>query len=199
MMIKNVVILTLSSKFGGYCVAAYDASENQIIRLVKDNTLTNGIPKWCIRDIDLLDIVSIKVIGPCPKEHQTENVKIDLDYGFKKTGKSVDIKMIYDRIHKNAGVFGSTYYKLDGVSSLEHSLEIIKFENMCIYQNQDGKTKADFSYNSKLCIGYSVTDTRYYGKNKRIPSGYSIVSLPATDDFTKQYGYFKYISAVYPS
>ena len=52
MMIKNVVILTLSSKFGGYCVAAYDASENQIIRLVKDNTLTNGIPKWCIGDID---------------------------------------------------------------------------------------------------------------------------------------------------
>lgn len=94
-MIKNVIILTLSLKFNSLCIAAYDASNNEIIRLVKDTSRENGIPRTYVRNINLLDEVSINILEYCPKEHQTENVLIDLDYGFKRTGRKADIRTIY--------------------------------------------------------------------------------------------------------
>ena len=35
-------------------------------------------------------------------------------------------------------------------------------------------------------------------KETKIDSGYAVVSLPASDDFTEQKGYYKYVSAIYP-
>jgi hypothetical protein len=64
--------------------------------------------------------------------------------------------------------------------------------------NEKTKTKASFKSNSKIHLDYSVTDARYFEEEEFIESGYSIISLPATDDFTEQYGYFKYVSAIYP-
>ena len=80
-MIKNVIILTLSLKFNNLCIAAYDPSNNKIIRLVKDTSIENGIPRTYVRSINLLDEVRINILKYCPKEHQTENVLIDLKYG----------------------------------------------------------------------------------------------------------------------
>ena len=199
-MIKTVIILTLSLKFEDYCIAAYDASRNEMVRLVRNTARENGIPKKYAYGIELLDEVTIKVLDYCPKEHQTENVKIDLDYGLKKTGRSASIDSIYDCLQKGPAVFGSTDYRVWDVSRLDHSLEIVKFRNMHIQQREvkgKNKTKANFICDSENHIGYSVTDAKFFDSDKRIASGYSIVSLPASDDFTEQYGYFKYISAIY--
>lgn len=199
-MIKNVIILTLSLKFDGFCIAAYDASNNEIIRLVKDNSRENGIPKAYAKDINLLDEVSIDILEYCPKEHQTENVLIDLGYGLKRTGKTADIRIIYNRLQKHENIFGNNNYKVSSIEMLDHSLEIIKFKNMHLQTktvNEKTKTKASFTCDSKMHFDYSVTDASYFEEGF-IPSGYSIISLPATDDFTEQYGYFKYVSAIYP-
>jgi hypothetical protein len=200
-MLKNVIILTLSLKFDGYCIAAYDASNNEIIRLVKDTSRENGIPRPYARNIDLLDEVSINILEYCPKEHQTENVLIDLEYGLKRTGRKADIRTIYNSLQKHTYIFGNTNYKVSSIGTLDHSLEIIRFENMHIQIktiNEKTKTKASFKSNSKIHLDYSVTDARYFEEEEFIESGYSIISLPATDDFTEQYGYFKYVSAIYP-
>lgn len=197
-MKKNVIVLTLSLKYDAYCIAAYDAANNEIIRLVKDNSRENGIPKKFAKNINLLDEVEINIIEHCPKEHQTENVLIDIQYGLIKTGKRADIQSIYNRLQVHTNIFGNNCYKLSDVSMLEHSLEIIKFNNMEIYQNENNKTKANFTCNLKKHLRYSVTDPYYYGNRELIRSGYAIVSLPASDYFTEQNGFFKYISAIYP-
>lgn len=200
-MIKNVIILTLSLKFDSLCIAAYDPSNNEIIRLVKDASRENGIPKTYARNINLLDEVSINILEYCPKEHQTENVLIDLKYGLKRTGRMGDIRTIYNGLQKHTNIFGNNNYKVPSIETLDHSLEIIKFDNMHIQtkiSNEKNKTKASFECNSKIHLDYSVTDARYFEEEEFISSGYSIISLPATDGFTEQYGYFKYVSAIYP-
>lgn len=200
-MIKNVIILTLSSKFNSLCIAAYDPSNNEIIRLVKDTSIENGIPRTYVRNINLLDEVRINILEYCPKEHQTENVLIDLDYGFKRTGRKGDIRTIYNGLPKHTNIFGNNNYKVPSIKTLDHSLEIIKFDNMHIQTkiiNEKSKTKASFECNSKIHLWYSVTDPNFYGKEGSIKSGYAVVSLPASDDYTEQNGYFKYVSAIYP-
>lgn len=197
-MIKNVIILTLSLKYDSLCIAAYDPSNNEIIRLVKDNSRENGISKTYVRNINLLDEVSINILEYCPKEHQTENVLIDLEYGFKRTGRRADIRTIYLNSQKNTHIFGDSYYKVSSTENLDHSLEIIKFDDMEVYQNEKNKTKANFICDFKKHLWYSVTDPNFYGKETLIKSGYAVVSLPASDAFTEQSGYFKYVSAIYP-
>lgn len=200
-MVKSVIVLTLSLKFGDYCIAAYDALDNKIIRLVKDTTEDNGIPKEYALGIHLLDEVNINVVEECPIEHQTENVIIDLDYGLKKTGRHANISGIYNRLQQNADAFGNNKYKMSNISSLKHSLEIIQFKNIHILQkeiNGKPKTKANFICNSQIHENYSVTDARYFDCDMVLASGYLVVSLPATSDYTNQYGYFKYIAAIYP-
>ena len=200
-MIKNVVILTLSSKFDSYCVAAYDVAEKKLLRLVKDVTIENGIPKEYVWDIDLLDEVNVKIVENAPQEHQTENVIIDLNYGFKKTGRRANIKKIYNLLPKYQKIFGDINYKLQDIETINHSLEIIQFENMIVKTksfNGKNKTKVSFSFSLKPHLDYSVTDARYFEEEALISSGYSIISLPATDDFAEQFGYFKYVSAIYP-
>jgi len=197
-MIKNVIILTLSLKFDGLCIAAYDTSNNEIIRLVKDTSRENGIPRTYVRNINLLDEVSINILEYCPKEHQTENVLIDLGYGLKQTGRKANIRDIYINSQKHTCIFGDNYHKVLSTENLDHSLEIIKFENMNICQNENNKTKVSFVCDFKNHLWYSVTDPNFYGKEGLIKSGYAVVSLPASDDFTEQNGYFKYVSAIYP-
>ena len=197
-MIKNVIILTLSLKFDGLCIAVYDTSNNEIIRLVKDTSRENGIPRTYVRNINLLDEVSINILEYCPKEHQTENVLIDLGYGLKQTGRKANIRDIYINSQKHTCIFGDNYHKVLSTENLDHSLEIIKFENMNICQNENNKTKVSFVCDFKNHLWYSVTDPNFYGKEGLIKSGYAVVSLPASDDFTEQNGYFKYVSAIYP-
>lgn len=200
-MVKTVIILTLSLKFDGYCIAVYDPESNRMIRLVKDKTRENGIPRGYARGINLLDEVEINIIEECPIEHQTENVIVDLQYGFHKTGRSADIETIYTCLQKSSNVFGNTNYKIEDVSYLDHSLEIIRFERMRIVQriiNGKQKTKASFKCESKFHFEYSVTDANYFDSDLLIESGYSIVSLPVSDEFTSNHGYYKYISAIYP-
>jgi hypothetical protein len=202
-MIKNVIILTLSDKFGDYCIAAYDISTKKLIRLIKDTTVRNGIPKEYAWDINLLDEVTVKVISTYPQEHQIENILIDLNYGLQRTGKIAKIEKIYNLSAKYPKIFGDLNFKLSNVESIDHSLEIIRFENMHIFHkignDNKKKTKASFSYSSKPHLEYSVTDSRLYNVEEQIiTSGYAIISLPATEEWTETNGYFKYVSAIYP-
>ena len=79
-MENEVIILTLSEKWGKKCVAAYNKKTGKLVRLVSELKHGAGIPTCYTRWINLLDIVKVKIIQDCPIEHQSENVLIDLTY-----------------------------------------------------------------------------------------------------------------------
>lgn len=198
-MEKNVAILTLSEKHGGKCVAAYDFNDNKIIRLVSDASCGKSIPNKLVRGINLLDVVKIKVIEDCPLEHQTENVLIDLDYGLKKIKNNTDVLDLAKLTSYNQAIFGNDEYKLQNNTGLSCSLQVINFENMELYKSDKNKTKVNFTCNGKQHNNYSVTDNNYFTITKsKIESGFAVISLPPSDDYTRNGGgYFKYVSAIY--
>ena len=198
-MKKDVAILTLSEKHGGKCIAAYDFEDKKIVRLVSDAESGESIPKHLVRDVNLLDVVSVEVVEDCPFEHQTENVLVNLQYGFRQTTDSIDISELSKLATSSKYIFGDNRYKLQENTNLDYSLQVIKFQNMELYKNDNYKTKVDFTCNGIRHTNYSVTDNNYFTITKtRIESGFAVISLPPSDDYTRNGGgYFKYISAIY--
>ena len=197
-MKKKVVILTLSEKWKKKCIVAFDREEKKLLRLVSSPENGDGIPLKYVNDIQLLDEVEIDVISSCPLEHQTENIFINLEFGLQKTGIIVECTLL--DIYKNIDttIFGDTDYKIDSVTDLSHSIEIVKFTEMYFENNGVGnkmKTKVRFNCQHK---NYSLTDSRYYCCDRSIRSGYVVISLPLSDDYTREgNGYYKFISAIY--
>jgi len=195
---NEVIILTLSEKWGKKCVAAYDTKTEKLIRLVSEPEHGAGIPTCYTPSINLLDIVKVKITQDCPIEHQTENVLIDLAYGLKKVGSLSSIKELTFLENKKPAIFGDYKYKLSDISHLNHSLEINKFDRMRFCKNEKGEIKASFIHNGVPHSNYSVTDSQYFVDPAPVDSGYAIISLPPSDDFTRNGGgYFKYVSPIY--
>ncbi len=89
-MIREVVILTMSSKNHGYCVAGIDLQNGEWIRLVSDDADTHGaLSKEDVRYSDggcckPLDVVRVAIDQYTPIEHQPENALIDSTKYLKK-------------------------------------------------------------------------------------------------------------------
>ena len=86
-MEKDIIILTKSSMYPGYCVTGIDLETNNIIRLTKGN----GEP---LTDLNMqllnggstkpLDLVRIDLIKPVPDEIQSENWLINTTKKWQK-------------------------------------------------------------------------------------------------------------------
>lgn len=91
-MEREVAILTMSSKNGGFCVAGIDVNNGKWIRLVSDDTETHGALSR--DDIKYqngsfckpLDVVAVPIIKDLPLQYQPENVLIDSEKWWKKNG-----------------------------------------------------------------------------------------------------------------
>lgn len=197
-MESEVIILTLSEKWGNKCVVAYDIKKERLIRLVSEPKFGSGIPDDYVQNLNLLDIIKVRIIQYCPIEHQSENVLVDLTYRLNKVGFLPSINRLAFLENKKSSIFGDCNYKLNDVSHLNHSIEIIKFNRMTFAKNEKGKTKAVFMYKGKLHANYSVTDSRYFTNSTPIDAGFAIISLPPSDAFTRNGGgYFKYVAAIH--
>lgn len=195
-MKHDVTILALSRKWGGRCVAGYDHDDKKMVRLVSDisgkeleTQLTNGI--------ELLDKVRVKIVDSCPCEHQTENVLVDPECSLTICGSS-SIEDFESFICEGGNIFGDNWYKIDYPLSSDHSIELVKFKNMSIYV-ESGKAKADFCVGGSLHRWYRVTDIVHEGKSETIKNGYAIITIPPSDDYAREHGYYKYIAAIYPT
>lgn len=191
-----ITILALSRKWGGRCVAGYDHNENRIVRLVINR---NGkeLAAEMTAGINTLDTVEVEVICRCPMEHQSENILIDVAYGLKKVRHTDAIEDYRFLRRQDNDVFGNNRTKVNDARDLDHSFELIEFNNMTIY-NEDGKTKADFYVGDALHRWYRVTNIIHEGKNEVIKKGYAVVTIPPTDDYAVEHGFYKYIAAIYP-
>lgn len=192
-----ITILALSRKWGGRCVAGYDHNENRIVRLVIDR---NGkeLPINLTTGINTLDTVEVEVICRCPLEHQSENVLIDAVYGLNKVRQANTIEDYRFLKYRDNYVFGNNRAKVNDTKDLDHSFELIEFSNMSIY-DEGGKFKADFYVGDTLHRWYRVTDIIHERENEMIPKGYAVITIPPTDTYAIEHGFYKYIAAIYPT
>lgn len=87
-MKRSFVLITRSYKYGGYCVAGFDAVTKRWIRLVSlSDPSGNEIPKHIFEPFDDLDILEVEGTGDAPCGCQTENFVLDLSVPPRRVGK----------------------------------------------------------------------------------------------------------------
>ncbi len=202
----KAVILTASTMkkeingitYSGKCVTAMDLSRDRVVRLVSN---PQGAPienPYCNR-FHPLDVIKLSILESCPVLCQTENVLSNYKYAQfcgKYTG---EIQDLYDRFCRIR--YGDRSFMLDGshkltdISSLKHSLEIIKVSDLAIC----GK-KCSFFYCGAFYSNVSVTDPNYKQADEselEIGDAYLVISIP-TDNYDG-WGYYKFVASVFPA
>jgi hypothetical protein len=100
---KVIICLAASWKPGGRCIAGKDVSDKKSwVRPISDGE-EDGIDNQqsCYSDgklAQVLDIIEIPILKPCPKQHQKENFLVDSQKKWKKQGevKRQDLKSLLD-------------------------------------------------------------------------------------------------------
>lgn len=190
----------------GSCVTAYDFRENRFVRFVSD-TEGSPIPRDVSDNFSLFDVVSVRVLRPCPLKPQTENLLVDLDSFSKIEKPSMGIEEIYRRVPPPSFprymTSSNASFMLDSVAEYNHSLELVRVSNLCvfpIFRDNHQRTRANFQFNSRPRKLYRVTAPdaieRVKDGNWTVSDAYMMVSIPtdpAEDDH-----YYKFVAAIYP-
>lgn len=212
MIIVQAVVLTLSGKNKGICLAVYYPEKNRLYRLVSD-TNAGELPISWKDNISLLDVIEFTPMSFPKNGPQVDNIQIDMRTGIKSLGKyNGSIYSIYtalnDGRNNNGKIFGSTSYKLDKADYFKHSLELVKVSSMKIIKQSNGNKvtgKAEFICGDKQHRFYSVTDFEYDIRNKafdcwNIGDAFIVVSIPPEPYISptgENKGYYKFVSAIY--
>lgn len=210
-MKKEAVILTRSSKIGGYCVAGIDIHTGEWVRFVSDDAKTHGaLSRNDIRYRDgrlckPLDVVAVDIIDSAPLDHQPENFLIDANrYWVKQDEWTIsDVNEIHPS-EIRPYLYGNVDPYIDNqeINSIGYSLTLIRVSSLIINQvtNIYGKpkTKARFFYNGHWYYNMSVTDPEYYSApdGTQFDQAYLVVSLPDTP--FPENCYYKFIAQIYP-
>ena len=168
----NLLLLAISKKYGGLCVAGIDYDTLKYIRIGHANNLDspecgpiqphelniNG------RQCQILDVINIDVKKMVKNGCQIENYNlIRINYYVKRVKKS-EISEIYKKIKRYNYVFYNTRKKLylDEIKNVKRSLCFIKVKDLSIERRQNGKQMpapyASFTYNERRYNDLSVTD-----------------------------------------
>lgn len=204
-MQKDIVILTASDKNGAYCVAGIDIDTGSWIRIVSQDEETDGA--LTLEDLTykngerckVLDCVTVPIIKRCGNEIQPENHLLDRSCYLEKIGKCglEDVLRIHSPEMYNY-ILGKNVAQYVTAPHVENaggiSLVLVKVDNLRVYNNEDGKTRADFDYNFENYKKFPVTDREYYDKDELIKSAYLVISLTGRAKYEK---YFKCIAKIY--
>lgn len=209
-MIREVAILTMSSKNGGYCVAGIDTENGKWIRLVSDNKDTHGaLSKEDVRYSDgrcckPLDVVRVAVDKYTPIEHQPENALIDSAKYWEKIRTTCikDVLKIHP-VEYHDVLLGNQYAYIteDGIHKVLNSLILVEVTNFTIFTSVSPfgqRTKANFTYRGTQYSNISVTDPEYYSKpdSWHTEKAILVISLPESPYNGKYYN--KFIAKVFP-
>ena len=209
-MTREIVLLTKSTKRGGYCVAGVDAQSGEWVRLTSSDQWSHG----ALTDAHLtckdgsvcgvLDCVRVKVAEERPVDHQPENVLINEEKQFQKldTWSVQDVLRIHPAEPWDA-VYVNTERALDEeeMAKVNRSLILVHTPWLRLRQKSDNpdkpKTRANFLYNDQWYNNISVTDPDYYTAEDKttLKNMYLVVSLPdAPYDDGK---YYKFIAKIF--
>ena len=207
----TVIVLTKSSKYGAHCVAGLDYQTGEWIRLVSDDEEKHG----ALSDADIqyedgsccepCDLVEVEVIAECPLKNQPENILIDKDYYWKKTGQ-YSIEEIIDLYPPGTPnyIFDDTHYYVteDHIDDIGYSLVYVCVKDLVISQvvnfNGSPKTKASFTYQRQYYQYMAVTDPMYYSMPDQTTFNRAILVLSLPDSPFPPGRYYKFIAQIYP-
>ncbi|MDR1832598.1 MAG: hypothetical protein LBQ97_07715 [Fusobacteriaceae bacterium] len=162
-MKKEVIVLTKSVKYGGYCLAGIDARTGDWIRILSNNKKTKGaVPPERIcypngTEISVYDIISVDFAKHVPTRVQPENWLYDESAIWEKTGQSnlKEVLKLHDYDNPDC-IFGNTDYRLqqNWAFSGEPSLLLLKVHKPIITvktfeQGADPQITMSFVYRHK--------------------------------------------------
>ena len=207
------LVLAVSYKFDGLCIAGIDFNTKEYVRIVhsidgESYSIDNN--EIFIKDdvIAICDVVDVDV-EKLPKDGcHSEDYNLLHINKIVKTVELSEIDDIYSKMEHKNYIFKNNYYKLkpsDG-NTYGKSLIFCKVSKFTIEYvlSSKGKPKAvaNFIYNNMYYSNMTVTDMVAcgypFGTKKKIvndANAYIMVSLP-NDGWAKDYGYFKYVSGI---
>lgn len=199
-MIKQVIILTKSTKYKNLCVAGIDPKTNDWIRLENKNQAAGAVTEADITYADgticqELDVIEVECLEEnANSNYQSENVFINTNYRLRKIGRSSwqeVLKMHPAEVRQNILGINRSFISEDFVTKRTRnaSLQLIEVKNLTIFKSElddDGNSKhprAAFTYvnKSQAEMEYTlpITDPDYHPakEERRLDKAYLIVSL----------------------
>lgn len=207
----NVVVLTKSSKYKGYCVAGIDIDTGKWVRMVSNDSQSHGALSY--QDLryadgtttDVLDQIQVSILDFKPSATQPENILIDeSEYFIKKGTLSLSEVLKIHPPERHRALLGNYTYYLEPseIDTVKHSLVLVKVDsisfNWKITSYGKEKLKINFYYNGKYYSNISVTDPDYYQvqNNSTMQSAIIVISLP-DDDWSRENGYYKFVAKIF--
>ena len=146
-----MIILTKSSKFSAKCVAGINVENGEWVRLVSDDVEKHGaIPDYKLqtdtREVCILDVVEVPIIGRCGDLLQPENVMIDKTEKMKIIDRVTlqDVLKIHPKENGDYKyILGNPYMYVseDTINDVHRSLTLVKVKNLIIRQVVTKKKK----------------------------------------------------------
>ena len=145
-----------------------------------------------------MDFLTISAM-PAPLVHQKENYV--LGEIINRTKSNMQNENLKKYIQNPEFIFSNTnpWLTEEEVNNQNTSFLFVEITNLFVYENEEGKHKCDFTYNSNNYKGFSITDPKFKLRNRKISKAFIAVSLP--EGSYKKYGndlYYKFVCAVYP-
>lgn len=213
-MTKQVVILTKSTKRGGFCVAGIDAHSGEWVRLTSSDEWSHGALTETHMTYEdgtacaILDLVEVELLRANPVPHQPENFLINETKKFRKLGTWTLQQVLQAHPAEDVSfAFVNTEKALNEqqMAEADRSLLLLRTRWLRInhYSDTPGKvkTKATFVLNEADWYRYiSVTDPEYYDvpDKTEVKPAYLVISLPDAP-FKKgdEDLYYKFIAKIF--
>lgn len=206
-MKKRLILITRSYKYGGYCVAGFDAETKGWIRLVSSaDPSSSEIPKGIFDRFGDLDILEVETRGEGVCGCQSENYILDLSVPPVRRGRLTFYELLNaPYLSKTPYIFGNSLSALTEReiyrerSSL--GLFLVNSLRFNYYLGDDGKPhyRSEFVYRGMTYTGISVTDPVYRRDEftgQTIEHALVAVSLPAVPYPNGKY--YKFIAKIFP-
>ena len=194
-MKMQLLILAKSDKNNGYCVVGINKF-GKFIRLAKNSEGHALDKEQC--EFNKMDFLTVDAM-PAPLVHQKENYVLSKIINHTKSNVQAEDLQKYTQNPKFIFSNINPWLTEEEINNQNTSFLFIEVTNLFIYENDEGKHKCDFIYNSSNYKGFSVTDPKFKFNDSRISKSLIAVSLP---EFPyKKYGndlYYKFVCAVYP-
>ncbi len=196
------ILMTKSSKYGGYCVAGLDVEQRRWVRLVSGDAGLHG----ALTDADMvtqprvpcrpLDLVEAPVLGPAPTERQPENVLIDRGKRWRLIARCrPEQAFAYMPPRERRVIFGNRQRLLAGDRGNIRSLDLIAVNDLEL--RRDTRCRCDFTFGGSVYTSISATDPDFYDVPTpyRLPRAVLAMSL-ADEPYNGKY--FKFAAKIFP-
>ena len=210
-MIKDVVILTKSTMYGGFCITGFELKSRKWIRFVSDaagtplmgpQTKFLNVPGF----LEPLDIVRVNTTREVPINNHTEDVIVNYETLRKRGSSRLEAVLRFHPAEEHEYIFGNNSDSLTeqemNTFKFDYSLVFVNVKNFQItYQQKRDRIscRASFSYNNHKYSSIRITDPVYTSRNEnlKLDEAYLVLSMPKVP-FEKDGRFYKFAAKIFP-